>query len=437
MLPLLYHCPMQQFILWGMCIFLLVGCQQEPAPTPTLIPKPETQSATPFATKTFPPPPPTIRPTQSIVITPSPLPTLTPTPQPTATPHFPQYAGAPLNAGKIGIQVHIHNENQEEILAHLQALGVGWVKVQVSWKLYQPDQNRFDEVRFDELDQFIANANANDIQVMLGVAKAPEWSRPTTEMDGPPTDFALFENFTHLLASRYVGQVGAYELWNETNLQREWNGIPLDPVLLADVIRAGAAGIRAVDPAALIISGAPAPTGINDGVSAVDDRVYFLGMVNAGIPDIVDGMGIHPYGWANPPDSTAQNPDPNVPSHADHPSFFFANTNADYRAILQQAGHENMPLWATEFGWATFSDLNAPPPLGVEYMNNVTAWQQAEYTLRAFELGQAGEIEGAMILWNLNFGPLLGTDFAETGYSLLNPNGQPRLTYFSLQNALR
>ncbi len=70
-------------------------------------------------------------------------------------------------------------------------------------------------------------------------------------------------------------------------------------------------------------------------------------------------------------------------------------------------------------------------------MNNVSEWQQAEYTLRAFEMGQAWEWAGPMFLWNLNFGPLLGTDFSETGYSLRRPDGTARPLYYTLKNAAK
>jgi hypothetical protein len=226
----------------------------------------------------------------------------------------------------IGIQIHLHREDVTQIYEHLRTLGVGWVKVQVSWKLYQPGPERLDEEHFAELDRLVAMAAENDIRVLLSVAKAPEWSRPTTEMDGPPADYARYQAFMALLAGRYQGRVAAYELWNEANLQREWTGGPLSAADFVALVRAGAAGVREIDPAAVLISGAPSPTGINDGVTAVDDRVFFQQMVAAGILNIVDGVGAHPYGWANPPEATAAEPSPLATSHNNHPSFFFLDT---------------------------------------------------------------------------------------------------------------
>jgi hypothetical protein len=340
----------------------------------------------------------------------------------------------------MGVQVHIHREDVGEMMGQLRELGMGWVKVQVSWKLYESEPGQYTADRLGELDRLVDAAAANEIKVLLSVSKAPEWSRATTEMDGPPIDYGRYRGFMAFLASRYEGRVAAYELWNEPNLQREWNGAPLSAADLVRLIGAGAAGVRETDPAALLISGAPATTGINDGITAVDDRVFLHGMLEAGIANQVDAVGVHPYGWANPPDSSVTEPDPEVPSHNNHPSFFFADTLGDYNRLLAEYGVDR-PLWVTEFGWGSFERFvddegdPATPPTGAEFMAYVSEWEQAEYILGAYELAQEQEHVGPMVLWNLNFGPLLGNEFSESGYSLLRPDGSARPSYLALRAA--
>lgn len=373
-------------------------------------------------------------PTELPTGTPAPTDTIMPTPEPTSTPvpDFPRYEGPILNRSELGTQIHLHREDLDALIEHMRMLGVGWVKVQVSWKIYQPEPGRYDDFRLNELDRLVEAAAANDIQVMLGVAKAPEWSRPTTEQDGPPSDFGNFQAFMNFLASRYQGRVAAYELWNEPNLQREWMGFPLDAGSLVELIRAGAAGVRAADPEAVLISAAPATTGINDGVTAIDDRVFLQQMIAAGLPDVVDAIGAHPYGWANPPDSTVDSPDPTVPSHNNHPSFFYLDTLQDYRAILDQAGYPGKSIWVTEFGWGSYDGMGVPAPEGVAYMSNVNEWQQAAYTLRAYEMAHERDWVGPLILWNLNFAPTFGQEFVESAYSLMRPDGSTRPVFHSL-----
>ena len=375
-----------------------------------------------------------IPPTSSNVSTSTPRPELTPTQIATAvpTPNHPLYTGPVLNRNDIGVQIYLHRIDVAALVAQLNELGVGWVKAQVSWKLFQPYPDQLSEERFAELDALVAQAGASDIKVLLSVGKAPEWSRPTTEQDGPSGDNDLYRQFMLLLSQRYVGRVAAYELWNEPNLQREWFGAPLDAAALVALIRAGAEGVRVGDPAALVLSGAPAVTGINDGVIAIDDRVYFRGMLAAGVAEVVDGFGVHPYGWANPPDATFEKPDTAVPSHNDHPSFFFQDTLRDYGDLLTEFGIADKQLWATEFGWGSFETFIAEPPAGAEFMTNVSEWQQAAYIQRAFELAHDRPQVGPMMLWNLNFAPWLGDAFSESGYSLQRPDGSPRPAYFAL-----
>lgn len=420
-------------------IFLLVGCKTPPemiTATAVFTAVPPLVTATPTSDDTNQ----TFLPLASSGNTsPTPAEAFTsPTPPPTATPDYPRYAGLPIKRSDFGVQIHIHQEDLRPIFDKLRALGVGWVKVQVSWKLYQPYADQYAEDRFAELDRLVVGANDSGIAVLLSVGKAPEWSRPTTEMDGPPSDFGLYRDFMAYLAGRYQGRVAAYELWNEPNLQREWlggsvrNGRTLNAADFVSLIREGAAGVRTADPAAILISGAPATTGINDGLVAIDDRVFLRQMLAAGVADFVDVIGAHPYGWANPPDNSVNDGDTAVPSHNNHPSFFFKDTLMDYADLLAEFGAADKPIWVTEFGWGSFDGFDAPPPAGAEFMANVTEWQQAVYLLRAYELANEWESVGPMILWNLNFGPLLGNRFSESGYSLLRPDGSERPAYRAL-----
>ena len=431
---------MLKYLFLGLFVLIFVACGSGPDPLLT-----ETTVSTQPALAQITSSPKTTKPTETavppiITITPTVQSTHAPTITPSPTPAYPAYAGSPLNRSDIGIQMHIQQVNLMPLMDHAQTLGVGWVKTQVSWKLYQPYPDQYSADRLAELDAFIETANARGIAVMLNVAKAPEWSRPTTELDGPPIDYAHFQQFMQFLAERYQGQVAAYELWNESNLQREWNGSTLSAADTVALMHAGANGVRSIDSNAILISGAPATTGINDGINAIDDRVYLRSMLEAGVGDVVDVIGVHPYGAGNPPESSAGDETSDVPSHNNHPSFFFKDTLDDYDALLNEYSVEK-PLWATEFGWGSFDGLlnkdgsPASPPAGAEFMNYVNEWQQAEYILEAYEIAHERDDIGPLILWNLNFGPILGTQFAESGYSVLRLDESLRPSYLSLQYA--
>ncbi len=80
-------------------------------------------------------------------------------PTPTPEPAYPAYTGPPLDRDEIGIQIYLHRQDVRELLRHLDALGVGWVKVQVSWKLHEPRPGEYSEELFGELDRLVAGAN--------------------------------------------------------------------------------------------------------------------------------------------------------------------------------------------------------------------------------------------------------------------------------------
>ncbi|MFO7663626.1 MAG: cellulase family glycosylhydrolase, partial [Chloroflexota bacterium] len=143
-------------------------------------------------------------------------------PTPTPEPEYPAYTGPPLDRDQIGLQVYLHRQDMRDIVRHLEALDAGWVKTQVSWKLHEPRPGEYDPELFGELDRLVDAAANHNIKLLLSVSKAPDWSRPATEEDGPPSDYGRFEDFMRYLATRYQGRVAAYELWNEPNLRREW-----------------------------------------------------------------------------------------------------------------------------------------------------------------------------------------------------------------------
>jgi hypothetical protein len=331
-----------------------------------------------------------------------------------------------------GIQVHLFGVDTDRTLGWAKGTGAEWVKQQVEWTNIESAPGEYD---WYELDRIVNKVNENGLKLMLSVNHAPAWTRTDSLEYGPPHDPAEFGSFMRILADRYAGRVAAYELWNEPNLRREWHGEPLDPALFVALIREGAGNIRVADPAARIISGAPAVTGINDGETAVDDRVYLRGMVAAGVGEWVDGIGAHPYGFANPPNERANDSNHQAPSHNDHPSFFFRDTLEDYRAILVEGGLVSHPLWVTEFGWPSTDGLGSADTTGWEYARDVSEEQQADYVVSGFQMGQALDWVGPMILWNLNIATIWGSDRPESAYSLLRPDGSYRPAYIAVRVA--
>jgi hypothetical protein len=313
-----------------------------------------------------------------------------------------------------------------------EGLGVGWVKEQVQWHTIEHGPNDFD---WQTLDRLVAEVEDSGFELLLSVTHAPDWTRAVQEESGPPSDYAEFRRFMEQLAQRYRGRVEAYELWNEPNLAREWRGDTLDPARFVALVAEGAAGVRAGDPQAVIVSGAPGVTGIDDGETAINDRVFLRGMLEADVAQHVDAVGAHPYGYANPPEESVQDEHHAASSHNNHPTFFFRDTLEDYRRILIEHGADARQIWVTEFGWPSPEGLGGMDLTGWEYGREVSEAQQADYIVRAFHMGDERPWVGPMFLWNLNLATIWGAESAFSAYSLLRPDGSYRPSYVALRLA--
>jgi polysaccharide biosynthesis protein PslG len=338
----------------------------------------------------------------------------------------------PVPKPDYGVQVHLMAGDVEKTLRWAQGLGVGWIKQQVEWHTIEHGPGNLDWVT---LDRAVEAADRLGFKLLLSVTHAPDWTRDTTLESGPPLDYAEFGRFMEQLATRYEGRVAAYELWNEPNLAREWRGDELDPARFVDLVAEGAQGVRAGDSGAIVISGAPGVTGINDGVTAIDDRVFMRGMYEAGIEQWVDGIGTHPYGYANPPDESVQDAEHAASSHNDHPSFFFRDTLEDYRQIMLEYEDGARHIWITEFGWPSTEGLGEMDTTGWEYAAEVSEKEQADYVVRAFRMGGERDWVGPMFLWNLNLATIWGSSSSFSAYSLLRPDGSYRPAYIALRLA--
>lgn len=344
-------------------------------------------------------------------------------------------AGA-LHRSRLGIQGHFSIPDQErDVLLDMVAyeLQFAWVKVQVDWSRieYAPGQY---SIELDKLDAFMQDGVTRELHILLSVVKAPDWARSTTDEDGPPTDRQSYYNFLRFIVQRYGYQISAIEVWNEPNLRREWNGATLSGSDYVDLLAGAYQAIKSADPRITVISAGLAPTGVASEV-AMDDRQYLRQMYEAGLASHTDVVGIHPYGWANPPSARCCGDSGGVPSHNNHPSFFFLNTIEDYRAIQEEFGDSSRQLWATEFGWGTMEGLDLPMPEEQPFFAYLSADKQAQYIRDAYLMAQEWDFMGPMFLWNLNVATLDGhLDANQAGYSILLDIYHPRAAFNVLRD---
>ena len=322
-------------------------------------------------------------------------------------------------------------------------LGLEWVKQQVRWDHFSTEPGQMDWSGYDAMIMF---ASERDLKIMLSVVGAPNWSR--TYFDGnpeaaPPEDLTLYVNFVGDLVDRYKGKIHAIEVWNEQNLDREWDtvqGVNADRYV--EMLRLTYQAIKSRDASIVVISGALSPTGVvatdpqnPDRYTVMDDFVYFQQMVDAGFLNYADCVGAHHNGYNMPPDVAWDEgyDDPLAtyrgPFDTPHHSWSFKSTLFGYHDMIVAAGRDT-PLCVTEFGWATSEGFDGTPQ-DFEFALDNTLEEQAQWDVEAFQLMREWGIVKQAYLWNLDYsykGGLGATD-PNAPYSILDLKGASRPAY--------
>ena len=385
--------------------------------------------------------------------TPTPTPIPSPTPEPSPTPRPRRQAQpeassgessgggggqpAPVAAGPVnpgfgyGIQAHMWGNDLGPIISAVKGMGFGWVKQQVEWKVIEPGKRDY---QWGETDRIANGLTGAGLNPMFSVVKAPRWARPGGTdfgVEGPPQNPQDYADMIGDMAARYKGKVKAYEIWNEQNLHYEWGNEQIDPGRYMQLLKLAYAAVKAQDPGAVVISGALTPTGA-PAPWAMDDYAYLEGMYQNGLKDACDAVGAHPSGYNMPPDADWQSwerPGLNFtgPVTNRHHSWSFKATMEGYRNIMVNYGDSGKTIWPTEFGWASSSS----PTKNYEYAADNTLQQQAEYTVKAYQMGKAWGWVGVMFLWNLNFKVVApGSEMAQWG--IVNEGWGPLPVYAAL-----
>jgi hypothetical protein len=311
-----------------------------------------------------------------------------------------------------GIQVSLASPESLDVV---QSMGLGWVNYEVRWAEIEPEPGVY---HWESLDQAMAESSTRSLHVLLTVKAAPGWARMISVRgkDGPPDDPQTFVTFLSLLASRYKGSVHAIQLWDAQNQNQEWyTTAGLNPEEYLRLITPGAQVIRQIDPKIILISGAPVPTGLDDGLVAVDDFRYMQEMIAGGLLDTVDCVGARHLGFNLPPSLSAEDalaagappgtvylgPFDSANPVNPHHSWSFYSTLSGYQSMIVAAGRDT-PICVTAFGWASAQGMFEPSADDAFAQDN-TEREQADYLVSAFqEMRNWGYVRLA-IVFNLDF----------------------------------
>lgn len=313
--------------------------------------------------------------------------------------------------------------------------GFGWIRQQVFWRAHQ-GANR--DIAWQELDKIVDEVHQAGQKLLLCVVNAPDWATGVPGKSGFPDEAHRgdYAAFLGAIAARYGDKVAGFEIWNEMNLASENDGRPVPPTAdYLDLLVRAYDAIKAANPRALVVSGAPGPTEWHGGRDvAIGDLSFFREVfADPRFWSHSDVVGVHVFGYANPPETLWPDLPGPYPNWRDSREFYFRRVE-DVRAEMVRAGHGEREMWMTEFGWATAN--NTPMH---EFGSNNSFDQQADYLERAFNIGRTTYAPwlGAMFVWNLNFAVTwqsAGNPLHEqAAYGVLNPDWSPRPAYTTLK----
>lgn len=307
----------------------------------------------------------------------------------------------------------------------ISGMGFTWVKQNFSWRDIEGiEKGEYDWFRTDYIVDEVEKAG---LKLLVRLDRQPFWSESLENQyqdNGPPGDPADFGDFCGAVAGRYRGRIGAYQVWNEPNLDREWGMQSPDPAAYTELLKACYTAIKSADPEAIVISAGLAPTG-TDSPQAMPDEKFLQGMYDAGAADYFDVLGVNAPGYKAPPEL-----DPAEAEAAEYGGgrwFAFRHVE-DMRALMVANGDGHKQVAILEMGW-TLDEVN--PSYTWHAVDEAT---QAEYLVRAYEYAAEHWQPWMGLMVTIYIADWEWTpDDEQWWWSIVLPDGTPRMAYDALK----
>ncbi len=297
---------------------------------------------------------------------------------------------APSLGGGFGFGGQTQSFANRELMKNI---GMNWVKFQHKWGAGDSP---------DAVAGRIQDAHNSGFKVLLSIPGQATYPGPGG------IDFNAYVEFL-----RGVAALGpdAIEIWNEQNIDFEWPAGEIDPSSYVNNMLAPAYNaIKSVNPNVMVVGGAPAPTGFDNGVNAWADDRYIRGMAAAGAARYMDCMGVHHNAGATSPNATSGHPG------GSHYSWYFWPTlNLYYNTLgrpvcfteLGYVSPEGYPGISPHFGWAADN----------------TAQEHGQWLAQAVSLASNSGKVRLMIIFNVDFTNYDPNGDPQAGYAIVRPDG--------------
>jgi hypothetical protein len=297
---------------------------------------------------------------------------------------------APVSGGSFELGGHV----RDMALPHADRMhyaGMNWAKVQVHFG--------------QDVTGLVVAAHSRGFKIQLSALGSP----------GMVTQAGFEQEFANWVASMAAAGADAIEVWNEPNIDREWQIGHISAQAYTNLLCASYSAIKAANPGTAVISAAPAPTGYFGGCSpnGCDDQPWMEGLRNAGAANCMDYIGAHHNAGATPPSASSGHPGDSGGGH--HSWYFLPQTRLYYNIFggarqlfyteMGYASQEGVPTFSDQFAWA-------------RGINNA---QQAAWLAEAVSLSVNTGMVRCIIVWNIDF-VRYGYD-PQDGYAIIRPGG--------------
>ncbi|NKQ37285.1 MAG: LysM peptidoglycan-binding domain-containing protein [Chloroflexi bacterium] len=330
------------------------------------------------------------------VVTPPPVtpPPVTPPPgvTPTPSPTPPTTTPPPINNTQLGGQ-SFNMDNK----ANMERAGMTWLKIQYKWTAGDSP---------DALRASIEEAHNNGFKILISVAGKQVY---------PPANGIDFNSFV-IFISRLAGlNPDAIEIWNEENIDFEWPAGQINPTTYVNSMLAPSFhAIKGANPNIIVISGALAPTGFDNGTNAWSDARYLQGMQAAGAVNYMDCIGMHYNVGATSPYATSGHP---ADAGDNHYTWYYQPMLDVYYNSFYGA----RPICVTELGYLSPEGFDGLPP-AFNWAANTTVADQALWLGQAVEISISHSVPLA-IVYNVDFRKYEPDGDPQAGYAIMRPDG--------------
>ncbi|MEM8858122.1 MAG: hypothetical protein AAGD96_07370 [Chloroflexota bacterium] len=278
--------------------------------------------------------------------------------------------------------------------SQMAEIGMTWVKVQ--YKFHENSQPR-------DIIGLVEQAHERGFKLLLATTGQPY------------PDKIEFERYVE-----FIGGVAALptppdaiEIWNEMNIDFEWPLGEIDPVSYVErLLKPSYEVIKAANENIMVISGAPAPTGFNDGIHAWADDRYMAGMFEAGAIDYLDCIGIHYNSGATSPGAWTGHP---------AGGFYGWYFQPSLQTVDRLSGHTR-PVCITEIGFLTNWDLDNNLPQNFWWARGTSVEEHANWLAEAHRMSRDSGLIRLFIVFSADIYHWDGRD-PQTGYTMFRPNG--------------